>query len=137
MACLLMSTQTVLQLPESLSQIWSRRCFAHFQQALTEPDGTQVEREASDPEFSLDEEEEAESSDPGSDEEEEEEDSGDEGPSSGRIRPKRVRNDGSWEVKAMQEAETMIAAAEAKNKREADVGESVLHQVGSSLQTCL
>lgn len=32
----------------------------------------------------------------------------------------------------MQEAEKMIAAAEAKNKREADVGESVLHQVGDS-----
>lgn len=40
-----------------------------------------------------------------------------------------MKNDGSWEVKAMQEAEKMIAAAEAKNKKEADVGESVLHQV--------
>ena len=82
-----------------------------------------VDSDESDPEFSAAEEAE------GGIDSDEEDSSGEEGPSSGRIRPKRVRNDASWEVKAMQEAEKMIAAAEAKNKKEADVGESVLHQV--------
>lgn len=82
----------------------------------------------SDPEFSLDKEAEHESAE-GESDMDEDDDSGGEGPSSGRIRPHRVRNDALWESKAMQEAEKMIKAAESKNKREADVGESVLHQV--------
>lgn len=87
-----------------------------------------AESDDSDPEFSLDKAEGDESSEDDSDYTEED-DSGGEGPSSGRIRPTRIRNDALWESKAMQEAEKMIAAAEAKNKKEADVGESVLHQV--------
>ena len=76
----------------------------------------------------MDGEVDAESAEDHSDDEAEDE-SGDEGPSSGRIRPTRIRNDALWESKAMQEAEKMIAAAESKNKKEADVGQSVLHQV--------
>lgn len=91
----------------------------------------QDDSDPSDPEFSLDENEEEPASEVGSELEDEGDDSDGAGPSTGRIRPKRVVNDASWETKAMIEAERMIAAAETKNKKEADVGKSVLHQVNT------
>lgn len=107
----------------------SKSLCAHISQKSVEKYILQApDSDDSDPEFSLDKEADEESSE-GESEVDGDDDSDGEGPSTGRIRPHRVRNDALWESKAMQEAEKMINAAEAKNKKEADVGESVLHQV--------
>ena len=88
--------------------------------------------DGSDPEFSAGDESDATSSEEDSEddgsEEESEEQAGAAGPSRMR-RPKRVAQSSRWEARAAQEAEAMIAAAESSNKKAADVGQSVLHQV--------